>query len=78
MSANCFYRFSYYAAASDSKKKRLLLHQLRDADAALELSGILSELGYQYGGLLLNYPAGDFEGVFCKCCVQAKHQAAIL
>jgi hypothetical protein len=50
-----FYRFAYYSTP-EKRDRSLLLHQLRDGDAALELSEVLRELGYQYGGLLLNYP----------------------
>lgn len=50
-----FYRFSYYGPPRD-KDRELHIHQLRDGDAALELAAVLYQRGYQYGGLLLNYP----------------------
>jgi hypothetical protein len=55
MAAKKFYRFAYYSTP-EKKDRDLLLHQLRDGDATLELSEVLRELGYVYGGLLLNYP----------------------
>jgi len=54
MTTKHFYRFSYFTA--EKKDRELLLHQLRDGDAALELSEPLFKSGYRYGGLLLNYP----------------------
>jgi len=53
-----FFRFSYFTPSQ--KDRNLLVHQLRDADAALQVSSVLHDLGYQYGGLLLN-PPGDRE-----------------
>lgn len=62
MSVKNFYRFSYYGSPTGKHKQAcLLLHQLRDADAAMELADILYEQGYQYGGLLLNYPVKSKE-----------------
>jgi hypothetical protein len=51
-----FYRFSYQAKR---EKSRLLPHQVRDGAAFLELSSGLYSKGYEYGGLLLNYPSDD-------------------
>jgi hypothetical protein len=57
MAATRFYRYSYF---SPGKKDRdLLIHRLRDADASLEVSDVPYGQGYQYGGLLLNYPAKE-------------------
>jgi hypothetical protein len=49
-----FFRFSYYV--SKKLDRKLAHHQLRDGDATLELAPLLFEKGYDYGGLLLNYP----------------------
>jgi hypothetical protein len=51
-----FYRFGYYTPGQDERR---LLHQLRDGDASLELSEVLRDKGYRYGGLILNYPVED-------------------
>jgi len=51
-----FYRFSYYTPEQDD---RHLLHHLRDGDASMELSEVLRDKGYRYGGLVLNYPVDD-------------------
>jgi hypothetical protein len=57
VSVRHFYRFSYYGSPTiRDEEPHLLLHQLRDADAALELAHILYQRDYEYGGLLLNYP----------------------
>ena len=50
--ARRFYRFSYFAPIQ--KGRNLRLHELRDGDAALQVASVLHDLGYQYGGLLLN------------------------
>jgi hypothetical protein len=52
-----FFRFSYYVPRTGDRKLRP--HQLRDGDAFAQLSEVLYSRGYQYGGLLLNYPATD-------------------
>lgn len=54
MTTRYFHRFSYFTA--QKRDRDLLLHQLRDGDAALELSDVLFSEGYRYGGLILNYP----------------------
>lgn len=50
-----FFRFSYYVPGK--KDRTLRLHQLRDGDAFIHLTTLLYQKGYEYGGLLLNYPA---------------------
>jgi hypothetical protein len=55
MAAKKFYRFAYYSTP-ERNDRDVLIHQLRDGDAALELAQVLHEFGYVYGGLLLNYP----------------------
>jgi len=55
MAIKRFYRFSYFVQTQ--RDRDLLIHQLRDADASLKISGVLSNLGYRFGGLLFNYPA---------------------
>lgn len=52
-----FFRFSYYVRRIGDRK--LLPHQLRDGDAFAQLSEVMHSKGYQYGGLVLNYPADD-------------------
>ncbi|KYK22074.1 hypothetical protein AYK24_02795 [Thermoplasmatales archaeon SG8-52-4] len=52
-----FFRFSYYVRRQQDRK--LLPHQLRDGDAFAQLSEVLHYKNYQYGGLILNYPATD-------------------
>ncbi len=54
MSEKRWLRFAYYSIQRTDRD--LPLHQLRDADGALFLAPALAELGYAYGGLLLNYP----------------------
>jgi hypothetical protein len=49
------YRLAYYSTP-ERRDREVLIHQLRDGDAALELVDVLRERGYRYGGLLLNYP----------------------
>jgi hypothetical protein len=49
-----YFRFSYQVPVK--KGRPLLPHQLRDGDAALELSEVLHRQGYEYGELLFNYP----------------------
>jgi len=56
MDAPKFYRFGYYTPEQDD---RHLLHHLRDGDASIELSEVLRDKGYRYGGLVLNYPVDD-------------------
>lgn len=55
MPSKQFFRFSYYVPRK--KGRPSLPHQLRDGDAALELSEVLRTQGYEYGEVLLNYPA---------------------
>ena len=47
------FRFSFFTEDT----KDLAIHQLRDGDAFIELAPVLC--AYQYGGLLLNYPAKE-------------------
>ncbi len=54
MAIKRFYRFSYFTPVQ--KDRDLLVHQLRDADAALQISALLYNLGYRYGGVLFNHP----------------------
>jgi hypothetical protein len=48
-----FYHFSYLRQPATGGP---LLHDLRDGDAFAELMPVLLDLGYEYGGLLLNHP----------------------
>jgi len=57
MSRKQFFRFSYHVPRK--KGRPSLPHQLRDGDAALELSEVLRAQGYEYGEVILNYPAED-------------------
>lgn len=50
-----FFRFSYHLSRKEDRP--LLLHRLRDGDASMELAAILYSLDYEYGGLVLNFPA---------------------
>lgn len=53
--AGKIYRFAYHTATK-ATGSRFRPHQLRDADAFAELSFVLYDSGYEYGGLLLNLP----------------------
>lgn len=50
--ARRFYRFSYFTPGQKDRNQGT--HELRDGDAALQVTDVLYEFGYQYGGLLLN------------------------
>lgn len=52
-----FYHFCYFAKKQTDRE--LQLHHLRDGHAALEVADILFEHGYQYGGLIFNYPSNN-------------------
>ena len=52
MSPKRIFRLAYPTQQS------IRIHQLRDADAFVELSQVLYASGYEFGGLLLNRPAG--------------------
>lgn len=52
------FHFSYPLRPSRSEP---LLHALRDGDAFAELEPALLKEGYDYHGLILNYPAPDFK-----------------
>lgn len=56
--ARCF-RFSYHM--SDQPKGRTRPHLLRDADGFAQLSALLLPAGFEYGGLLLNYPGRSIQ-----------------
>jgi hypothetical protein len=49
-----FYHYSYYVGKRGYQPLRT--HHLRDGDACLEVAPVLHELGYEYGGTILNYP----------------------
>lgn len=49
------FRLAYHT--SENKEGRFRFHQLRDGDAFVQLSPLLYERGYTFGGLLLNLPA---------------------
>lgn len=55
MGAKRFYRFAYLSADRHGKEPRP--HQLRDGDPCLQLAGFLHQSGFEFGNLLLNYPA---------------------
>src|SRR5436305_12890145 len=54
-----FFRFSYHAPKEEDRQLRP--HQVRDGAAFAELTARLYSNGYDYGGLLLNYPADDLQ-----------------
>jgi hypothetical protein len=58
MAKRHFFRFSYYTPEARAGRG-LRLHQLRDGDAFIELAAVLHKRGYEYGGLILNYPAAS-------------------
>jgi hypothetical protein len=49
-----FYRWSYYN--SPKGDNHLRPHQLRDGDAFCELMPVLYQQGFEFGGVILNYP----------------------
>jgi hypothetical protein len=55
VSTRTLYRLAYYSTP-ERRDREVLIHQLRDGDAALELAEVMRGRGYRYGGLLLNYP----------------------
>lgn len=55
MSRGRFYHFSYMSHQKDDRSLRP--HQLRDGDAFAELSSVLLSHGWNYGGIVFNYPA---------------------
>ena len=55
MSKQRVVRFCYLSSDSRHKGRRYQ-HQLRDGDAAIELMPILASLGYEYGGVFINWP----------------------
>jgi hypothetical protein len=54
ISSKRIFRLAYHA--SQTRNSRFRIHQLRDADAFVELSAVLYSRGYEYGGLFLNLP----------------------
>lgn len=52
-SPKCFFHFSYLRPSSVETPH---LHELRDGDAFAELATVLCKQGFDYGGLLINYP----------------------
>jgi len=59
MSQRRFYHFSYMSHQKEDRS--LWPHQVRDGDAFAELSPVLLARGWNYGGIVFNYPA-DTEG----------------
>ncbi len=62
MSKQRFVRFCYLSSDSRHKGRRYQ-HQLRDGDAAVELMPAFASLGYEYGGVFINWPKPDFPAV---------------